>query len=206
MSGHWAIPREWEGQTAVVLGGGPSLKKAQLDYAISKGCRRVAVNDAGLVFDPNADVLCWGDPQWFVWNSDELRLHRGQYKITWRMMPTRPALPFHTLGHPRMPPYVSFNQSEVCANNSGMGGINIAALFGAKRILLLGFDMRCVDGVNHWHNRHKVATSEHRYPELYKPPMDAAAQEYAAAGIEVINCTEFSGLKGYRYASIGSMV
>jgi hypothetical protein len=203
---HWKIPREWEGETAVVLGGGPSLKKDQLDYAIQRGFRRVAVNDAGLVFDPQADVICWGDPQWFTWNGEQLRLHKGKYKITWRDMPARPTLPYYRLQHPRMPPHVSFDQGAVCANNSGMGGINIAALFGAKRILLLGFDMRCVEGKNHWHNRHKTPTAEHRYGELYRPPMELAALEYAAAGIEVLNCTQYSSLKGYRYANLRGVV
>lgn len=201
----WTIPREWDGETAVILGGGPSLKKSQLDIVKARGYRRVAVNDAGLVFDPDADVLCWGDPQWFTWNHDQLKLHRGKYKITWRLMGLGTSIQFEQLAHPPMPPYVSFDPSGVRCNNSGMGGINIAALFGAKRIVLLGFDMRCVDGQNHWHNRHKTPTAEHRYPELYVEPMAWAAKEYAAAGIEVLNCTEFSNLKGYKYVSLAKL-
>lgn len=39
-------------------------------------------------------------------------------------------------------------------NNSGFQAINLAILFGATRIVLVGFDMRCVDGNRYFHGRH----------------------------------------------------
>jgi len=202
---NWKVPREWEGETAVILGGGPSLTKQQAELA--RVFRRVAVNDAGLVLAPDADVMCWGDPRWYQWNAKDLRLFKGKYAITWREMGVHPGSHgFYKLDHAPASRWLSTDPKSVVANNSGLGAINIAFLFGVRRILLLGFDMRCVDGVNNWHKRHKQGTAESRYKDVFGPAIMKAGQHLAKYGVTVINCTPNSGLKCFPFRKLEDIV
>ena len=184
----WSIPQEWVGETVAILGGGPSLTPEQVEQA--KRFRRIATNDAALVLDPEADVMCWGDQRWFFWNQKELSKNKSRYRITWRHTPAMNGFPFHTLG------YLSPNQSSlsldpgfIAATNTGHGAVNIAVLFGAKRILLLGFDMNQPGGKNNWHTRHKSGPDASRYQTLFVPELVKAKKLLDQLGIEVINCS-----------------
>lgn len=39
--------------------------------------------------------------------------------------------------------------------NSGFQAIGLALLWGAERVILLGYDMQLTDGKSHWHGDHK---------------------------------------------------
>ncbi len=82
--------------------------------------------------------------------------------------------------------------------NSGFQAINLAAQFGAKRIALIGYDMRLDLGI-HWHGRHPQGLnnpSEHNIAR-WRRSVDAAAPVLDALGIEVINCSPVSALTAY---------
>ncbi len=87
----------------------------------------------------------------------------------------------------------------IIANNTGQGAINIAYLFGAKRIVLLGYDMRMVAGQHNWHSKHKGATSHKRYSDVFGPAITKAAKVLKEKGVEVINCAAGSALKCFPY-------
>ena len=99
----WKIPKEWPGETAVIIGGGPSLRKEDVEYAKSRGWRRVVCNNA-YVLDPEADVLVWGDRRWYDWNKHDLRRHVGTYKVTWQSMNPVVGYKFHVLAYVDQPP------------------------------------------------------------------------------------------------------
>jgi len=197
----WRIPKEWVGQTAAVFGGGPSLTQADVDYVIRRGWRRVACNNAYLL-DPNAEVLCWSDQRWYNWNAKDIHRHKGPYKICWRPMRPTKGLTFMQLRHHNQPPGLSSDSSMIIAGNTGQGAINIAYLFGAKRIVLLGFDMRMVSGQHNWHNLHKGATSQNRYNGIFGPAITKAAVVLRQKGIEVLNTTKDSALKCFPYVPL----
>lgn len=205
----FSVPKEWAGECAVVFGGGPSLTKDDVAYAIAKGWRRIACNDA-FILDPEADALCAGDARWWNWQHAEVaEKFKGRYLFTWCLRSKMPktALPIRYLKHPVGT--VSRDPGAVCCNNTGGGAINIAYLFGATSIVLLGFDMRYVDGQNNWHERHKAGTK----PQVYTgeapvhhggfiPKLTAAAKEYKRLGVEVINCTPASALTCFPFKDI----
>ena len=86
--------------------------------------------------------------------------------------------------------------------NSGHQAMNLAVLLGAKRILLLGFDMKAGErGQMHWFGDHPIPTQAssfsamlHNFGKTLKP--------LAAAGVEVINCTPGSALACYPRRSL----
>jgi hypothetical protein len=78
--------------------------------------------------------------------------------------------------------------------NSGFQAINLALLFGAARIVLVGFDMRAVDGKRHFFGDHPPAL--HKSGGDYRrfiPDFERAAVTLPA-GVEILNATPGSAL------------
>ena len=170
------------------------MTKADVDYVISRGWRRVACNWA-FDLDPEADVLCWADQRWYLWARKELHRHKGKYKIAWRSGPPTPGVTIRQLRHHSSPPAISSDPGMIVAGNTGQGAINVAYLFGASRILLLGFDMKMVAGHHNWHSKHKGPTSAKRYTDVFGPAIAKAGAVLKAKNVQVINCTPDSALK-----------
>lgn len=193
----------------VVVGGGPSLTWEQVKSA--SRFRRIAVNDSFTLI-PDADVVCWGDPIWFKANRVELSTHTAPYMITWREYHrAKPTPNVRQMGWQKPPPFLSTNPAIVTGSSSGLCAINIAWLMGARRILLLGFDMKPGNGVNNWHSRHerfrtpeklKMVMSPQQYKGRFIPEYMRAARLLEDKGVEVINCTPGSALQCFEYRAI----
>lgn len=82
--------------------------------------------------------------------------------------------------------------------NSGFQAVNLAAQFGCRRIVLVGFDMRVDFGV-HWHGNHPGRMNNPTEARVRKwaQRMDAAAADLAEFGVTVINASEISALLAY---------
>lgn len=83
--------------------------------------------------------------------------------------------------------------------NSGAQAINLATLAGARRLILIGFDM-CkgeVDGKPdqvHWHGDHPRPLNNAPSFERFIEGMGKMAADLHADGIEVVNCSAKSAL------------
>lgn len=89
------------------------------------------------------------------------------------------------------------HESDMIAGggNSGYQAIGLAALFGAKRILLLGYDMQRTDGQAHWHGVHKGGLPNGKaFPHWIKN-FGGLARDLRDAGILTINCTRKTALR-----------
>lgn len=84
--------------------------------------------------------------------------------------------------------------------NSGFQAVNLAAQFGARRIVLVGFDF----GGPHWHGDHAAPLRNPRQSTLaeWRQTMDAAAPVYAEWGVEVLNVSPISALTAYPVVSM----
>ena len=79
--------------------------------------------------------------------------------------------------------------------NSGYMGINLAYLFGARRIILLGFDMQAgADGAKHFDGSHPAPLSQCMpFPEwLHR--FKALAKDLKGKDVRVINCSRSTAL------------
>lgn len=88
--------------------------------------------------------------------------------------------------------------------NSGFQALNLAAQFGATKILLIGFDMHIAAGVhwygcNAWHGANNP-----NMPLLmrWRNAFTAQAKVLEAMGIDVVNASADSALKCFRHAQI----
>lgn len=198
MKHYWTAPELWPGETAVILGGGPSLTEAQVRHARASGARIIAINDAWRLAW-GADVLYFCDDKWWEWHHKKL--------AGWPGIIVRLHAPKHDFGDPRIkvlrrigkegmaPPEV---RDGIChGQDSGYQAINLAVLLGARRIVLLGIDMHAplVNGRPklHWFGDHPGGTAPGvfasmlvNYPRL--------ADELKKRGIEVVNCAPGSKL------------
>lgn len=87
--------------------------------------------------------------------------------------------------------------------NSGFQAVNLAAQFGSRHVILVGFDMSVAAGV-HWHPDHLGACGN---PDVEKAArwrelMDAQAGALACAGITVVNASVESALAAYPKCSL----
>lgn len=77
--------------------------------------------------------------------------------------------------------------------NSGAGALCLAAHFGAKRIIMLGYDCKhAADGKRHWHGNHPKglgnAGSVDKWPAQFR---DVAQRLH---GVEIVNATRDTSL------------
>ncbi len=88
--------------------------------------------------------------------------------------------------------------------NSGFQALNLAVLWGAKRILLIGFDMTDRSGV-HWYGRNNWPQANNPNQSNFKrwiAAFDAAAPVLAGMGVEVVNATTSYAMKCFPRRSI----
>lgn len=204
---------KWQGETAVILGGGPSLTRKQCDQVHGVHC--IAVNAAYLLA-PWADVCYFADSHFWKWHHDGVDIPRlgltadcvrrlfhafpGQ-KCTIQNsganvtddavhMLRNKTYPEHAMGLSLDP------EALLTGRNSGFQAMNIAVLAGAKRILLLGFDGQPVGGRDQFHDGHKRPTPAAAYP-YYLQAMVAAENALIGAGVRVLNCTPGSVIDSF---------
>lgn len=197
---------DWNGETVVVVATGPSAGGVPLDLAKDKA-KFIAVKDAWTLC-PWAEVLYACDHHW--WEH-----HRGVIPFEGLRIAFDPRTIEKYLGMRFIKVDISRAHSDMLfekvgriswGGNSGFHAINLAAQFGAKRIVLVGFDMR-VDQGKHFFGDHSYTKERPSKANVDKwgPSLDAQAPLLSSRGIEVINCSAISALKAYPKRDFGSV-
>jgi hypothetical protein len=79
--------------------------------------------------------------------------------------------------------------------NSGFQALHLAATFGARKIILLGYDMQRTGGELHWHGKHWGGLpSGNGFPSWIRN-FGPLATDLRRRGIDVINATRETALK-----------
>jgi hypothetical protein len=176
--------------TWFLLASGPSMCAEDAEAVRGRGVV-LAINTT-IRLAPWADILYSCDPTWWKHHWDSLADYRGR-RLGLRL-PGQPEgveqLPF------RMDSGLGLERIN-SGNNSGYQAINFAFLQGAKRIVLLGYDMQHTDGRRHWHGDHPegLANFAPGMPELCRPKFTALASDLQARGVTVINATRATALR-----------
>lgn len=186
----------WE--TVVIAASGPSLASA--DVASARGRARViAVNDSWRMATW-ADAIYACDEAWWSFHYKAVMEKFGGER--WSQRPVKeigtPArVPFelnyvggsHAAGLCRTPGQIHYG------SNSGYQAMNLAWHFGARRILLLGFDMRMINGRRHWFGEHPKGLTNSGDYSAWIQNFAVMARDLRQDGVEVINCTKDSALE-----------
>ena len=174
-----------------VVAGGPSLKDFDWSLLNDKNC--IAVNRS---FEkmPYAKYIYFTDLRFWQWYDEELLEHPGikatgakglgceveRYVLTGlRGLDTRPGKLKH-------------------GNNSGYAAINLAYHLGAKRIILVGYDMQYSEsGDSHWHDGYKAGNNPTMLDKML-PWFETLVKPLSEVGIEVINTSMHSRITCFK--------
>lgn len=182
---HWDIWPIWPGSIVVCIASGPSLTQGQVDYC--RGRAKIIVVNDNYRLAPWADLLYACDHQWWKWHKGAngfsgIRATQDEsaaeeFDIQW--IPSRKGSGLST-----DPQYIHQGR------NSGYQAINLAFLLGAKRIVLLGYDMHVrPSGRPRWFGHH---------PNLQVPNYTDYISHYESIAaqrlVEIINCTPSTAL------------
>ena len=176
---------DWTGQTVLIAASGPSQNKADLQAARGK-CKVVTINDTWRLA-PWADVLYACDLLWWqrkgadgfqglkvIGKGEHAGCKTMEVRITANMV---------------------WDGSAVGGGgNSGFQALNMVALWGARRVLLTGYDFKSAG--NHWFGRHPSGMAQTTESAIgnWKACMNGAAADLKGRGVDVINCTRDTAL------------
>lgn len=88
------------------------------------------------------------------------------------------------------------------AMNSGAGAIAAAHHFGARRVILLGYDCQHTGGRKHWHGDHPEGGGSGNAGSVGKWPAQFLELVRHLAGVEVINCSRETALTVFPRAQL----
>ncbi len=225
----WKIPRLWADGDVWILGGGPSVNrqfgvpnslvqriregKAPLSelspYMAAIHSKHVIGINVAFMIGNWIDMCFFGDNGFYLRFKKDLAKFPG-LKLTCNSQPGRDGFvkclardTSHPKGISMVPGKVSWNY------NSGAASISIAAQAGAKRIMLLGFDMKLSDEKNqHFHDVYKRGrvVEDRRLRKLpfnrHLRGFDQIARDAQALGIEIININPESAIEQFRKVNL----
>lgn len=186
----------WDNAEVVIMASGESLSEKQA-YAVhawrgTNPTRKVIVINTSYQRAPWADLLYACDGVWWKHYLAEVR---STFKGScWTQQQDKAAEYGINLIRSRRSKGLSkdvgwINQGE----NSGYQAIGLAYWSGAARVYLLGFDLKG----GHWHGDHPGTLNKvNRFSQWLKN-FELLAQDCAAVGFEVVNCTPQSALKSF---------
>ena len=225
------IPRMWDGETVWILGSGYSLMEQfgvphEIHQQIASGeadihvlslyladklldKRVMGANLSGLI-GAWVDVLYFRDCD-FYWNN-YARIRWGfQGGLRFSSCRKKPlGSEVWILDKGDSMHGISTGPNQVCWNyDSGGAAINLAVQLGAKRIILVGYDMRPgPNGEKRWHGEHnKPDGRETRQPyDRFLKAYGQIAEDAGRLGVEIINANPWSALDQFPKADVESLL
>lgn len=178
--------------TWVVIASGPSLTQEDVDYC--RGKANVCVVNNCHELAPWADILYAADHDW--WERHNPMDFKGE---KWTVCPDAAKKYGLNIIDGQHANGISTNPNMIhYGGNSGFQACNLVFHRKPERMLLLGFDMQDTGGKKHWFGEHKWPLRNTNIWFTHVKRMDYAALDYKKAGVEVINCSRDTALKGYR--------
>lgn len=196
------LPRIFEGQICIVCAGGPSLRG--FDWSRLAGRRVIAINRA-LEDVPTAPVLWWSDARFWNRHASAILAHRAAIKATTNVNYGGIILPDSVTQY-RVTGHDGLDEDPRClrhGNNSTYAATHMARHLGARRVIILGLDMRHgPGGASHYHSGHGFQAHEETLADLMIPYFPSLAKALSAERIEVINASPDSALTCWPRCSI----
>jgi hypothetical protein len=183
----WKPAREWENQTAFIVGGGPSLR--QFDFNRLTGQKVIGCNEAFRLGPQIVSIVIYGDESFFARRRFDLEKFGGPVvtsavraeryvKVPWLRVMRRKS---HVLGEGDT---LGWNYS------TGAAAVSLAVLMGSSKIYLLGFDLGATPDkkTTHWHSHHPKQTEEEAFQRFIRG-FQTLHQQVAKLPVEILNVT-----------------
>lgn len=196
----WQPDRSLEGQTVVIVGGGPSHATLDLDLlsrhrfiAVNSGCRKVRPVATG------ADMLYFTDNAWAENRPDIVSDWPGLVVTTNSRAKRRLGPAIHYIDPLTLPVAMGVIPDHAQASSGHIAAV-LAVLMGAASLVLVGFECRAVDGRTHGHDdyqQHDLAA----FTERFLPGWRALAKVFAARGVDVRNASPGSAIDVFPFVA-----
>jgi threonine dehydrogenase-like Zn-dependent dehydrogenase len=180
-AGDWLAA--YEGRTVVVIASGPSLTAEDCEAVRAAGLPAFVTNTTFRMC-PWADVLLAHDSKWWRAHGAEaeavfagIRFRCGAApRALNRKTSARTLLQFRGFG------------------NTGCAAISLAALAGARRVILLGVDCQRTGGATHWHGDHPPELSNAKTLDKWPRKFEKVAAYAKGRGCTVVNASRETAL------------
>ena len=212
----WRVPcGEWANETAFLLAGGPSLLGFNAEVLRGAG-RVVTVNDSWRLA-PWAAVHYFCDASWYHLQLTQNRhstdghtdFHTHRFEGFW-VSGSYAAFDVHPYVRAlRLGGRTGLSDDPAVlrhGSNSGYQAINLAYLYGALRIILLGYDMHVVANRTHWHNESRPDDFAGIMRNTMLPTFETLVEPLARAGVEVVNATPGSAISCWPCAALADVL
>ena len=198
---HSTVNPIWNGDTVYLIGGGPSL--SNFNWSSLNGKKTIAINKAILHY-PQADVMYWTDGRVYTWYKDDIDNYEGlKYTIRGGKHYNDSKSKVHVLKRGNKFGLEKAKDTLAHGNNSGYAAINLAVHLGAKKIVLLGYDMGSNGKLSHFHNGYPVnPTAAKIYNDQFIPAFEYLKSELDVIGVKVFNACPTSKLNTFPKISI----
>lgn len=189
-----SLPRIWPDSTVVILGSGPSVKDADLSLIWSH--RVIAINHS-FRLGP-ADMLWFGDLPWYQANERDINSFGGLKCTCCSALPEVPWPGIKRVRRSVKQWGIETERADAVAwnRNSGTSAINVAWHMGAKRVVLVGFDMKARRGKTHFHSYYGKDRKVKSYDKHLKA-FPHVAEDAKRIGLEIVNCCADSAIEQF---------
>lgn len=226
----WSVPKIWQDGDVWILGGGPSViqqfnipqdvvqKVLNKELPLSAYSEYLAFLHDKHVIGINVayqignwiDLVFFGDQSFFFNHLKGLSEFEGLKCSSHHCVEQYPWVKYLPRNNSKNRG-ISENPKSVCWNgNSGSAAISIAANAGAKRIFLLGFDMKLDDAnKQHFHNQYDRLNKVRNPKKPFELPFNRhligfhqISIDARLRGIEIINVCPDSAITQFRKVSL----
>lgn len=187
----------WAGETVCIAACGPSLTADDVSYAYAYACRFVAVNESWRL-TPAADVLYAADVAWWKKRAPTAAAFAGERWTASAVWTDRDKSEFPEMNFAATKGGCDLTDDfPICTgNNSSFQAMSLAILWGARRIVFIGLDMKLgPKGQEHWFGSYHDLTTPRNALGAFIKAFNHVAPQCVARGVEVINASRDTALE-----------
>lgn len=175
----------WRGKTVICIGSGPSLNEADCEAIKASGMPCIAVNNSWELA-PFCSVIYAGDCAWWEHNIEKINVDAQLW----------------TCSEKAKKRYGVNLKAGRGAFNSGMRAIELAISFGAKKILLVGYDCSVYRGI-HWHGKHeKTDNPDSTKCTKWRRQFAMLSIVAKSLKVEILNCSRETAIESFPRVSL----
>lgn len=199
----WSVPRQWPGERCLVICGGESVTAQK--FLIAKWDGPIVAVKHGVLIRPDADVLFFAGERPAEVAPPLLKVFTGEHIVVrgrgHQVFPDSAKRVWRTATHERL----SADPTMVAGFDAGTSAINLAALFGATEIVVVGFDM--IGG--RWFNgevTHFLPNPPESDFQRHMSVLPSIAEDAKSKGIRIVNCSPISRVTCFERQPLEAML
>lgn len=200
----WKVPVIWDkNTTCYIIGGGPSITNYNLD--LLKGKKVILTNNAYQLM-PWADFLFFMDKEWIEKHHIAIaKLHCVKFTVMRNTSNYQRKMNLKFIERDSAYGFSRRQNRITHGGNSGYCALQLGYLFGARRFILVGFDMRTVNKKHNYHNQHKRKMEVNIYETNYIKHFKSL-ENCKQFGVEIINTTPDSALACFPFMDFEEVI